>query len=323
MNQARAASPLPTYAELGGQDGVPAGASWSVFGREDELGTLNLVDAECVLRAKSLVRKGAVFSLNWKLEYPDPPLFGRKALVHGFIDGGHTGVDDYYDRFHPQASSQWDSLSHIPHPEFGFYNGRSLDEIRPGSGNKNGAHNAARRGIVGRFVLVDVERYRRANGGSVRYLESDGVSLEELVGALAYQEVELRRGDIVLVRFGWVEWYENEASATEKAQLAASIPVSPGLEPSRALVEWLWDSHIAAIASDNPGLEAGPVVFEVGKFMHYDLIPLLGLAVGELFELGALAEDCASDRVYEGMFVAAPLNKLGGIGSSANAIALK
>jgi hypothetical protein len=53
------------------------------------------------------------------------------------------------------------------------------------------------------------------------------------------------------------------------------------------------------------------------------LIPLLGMTVGELFELGHLAADCASDGVYEGMLVAAPLNKLGGIGSPANALALK
>jgi hypothetical protein len=315
---------LPQYSELLARPGYPPGSSWGVFGAEDELGTLNLLDAGCALRASTLVRKGAVFSLNWNLEYPDPPLFGRKPLVHKFIDGGHTGVDDYYDRFHPQASSQWDALSHIPHPEFGFYNGRSLDEIRPVTGNKNGTHNAARRGIAGRFVLADVERYRRATGGAIGYLEPDGVGLDELIRTLGHQDVELRQGDILLVRFGWAEWYEAEASAEDKARLAESMPpVSPGLKPERALVEWLWDSHIAAIAADNPGLEVGPVVFEVGKFMHYDLIALLGLAVGELFDLGPLARDCAADEVYEGMFVSAPLNKLGGIGSSANALALK
>jgi hypothetical protein len=47
------------------------------------------------------------------------------------------------------------------------------------------------------------------------------------------------------------------------------------------------------------------------------------MAVGELFDLGKLAVDCEEDGIYEGMFVSAPLNKLGGIGSPANAIAIK
>jgi kynurenine formamidase len=50
---------------------------------------------------------------------------------------------------------------------------------------------------------------------------------------------------------------------------------------------------------------------------------MLGIAIGELFDLDALAGDCADDGVYEGLFVAAPLNKVGGSGSPANAIAFK
>ncbi len=61
----------------------------------------------------------------------------------------------------------------------------------------------------------------------------------------------------------------------------------------------------------------------VEGFLHYRLVAFLGLAVGELFMLEALAEDCAATRVYEGLFVSAPLNMPGGAGSTANAIAIK
>ena len=315
---------LPSYDELPIDPRMPARSAWGVFGTDDELGTLNLLDDERVLRASRLVRKGAVFSLNWRLEEPDPPLFGRKALQHEFVDGGHRGVDDYYNRFHPQASSQWDALSHIPHPDHGFYNGRSLEDIRPITGNKNGIHHAARRGIAGRFVLADVERYRRRVGRPIRNDLSDAIGVEDLEATLADQQVELEVGDILLIRLGWIEWYEAHADPETRRDLASSeLPRSPGLKQEPALVRWLWDRHVAAVAADNPGLEATPFEFAVGSFLHYDLIPLLGITVGELFELGRLADDCASDGVYEGMFVAAPLNKLGGIGSSANALALK
>lgn len=53
------------------------------------------------------------------------------------------------------------------------------------------------------------------------------------------------------------------------------------------------------------------------------LLRVLGLALGEMFQLDALAKACAADSIYEGFFCAAPLNKTGGSGSPANAIAIK
>ena len=53
---------------------------------------------------------------------------------------------------------------------------------------------------------------------------------------------------------------------------------------------------------------------DLDRYLHYRLITFLGMALGELFALDALADDCAADGVYEGLFTAAPLNKLGGSG---------
>lgn len=47
------------------------------------------------------------------------------------------------------------------------------------------------------------------------------------------------------------------------------------------------------------------------------------MALGELWSLDALAADCAQDGVYEMFFTAAPLHVSGGIGSPANALAIK
>jgi kynurenine formamidase len=173
-------------------------------------------------------------------------------------------------------------------------------------------------------VLADVERYRRKVGRSIRNDGSDAIDVGDLEATLADQGVDIEAGDILLVRFGWIEWYEAHANAQLRRELAAmAVPPSPGLKQETGMARWLWDRHVAAIAADNPGLEAAPFEYVVGGFLHYDLIPLLGITVGELFALGDLAADCASDGIYEGLLVAAPLNKLGGIGSSANALALK
>jgi hypothetical protein len=47
------------------------------------------------------------------------------------------------------------------------------------------------------------------------------------------------------------------------------------------------------------------------------------LVLGELFDFETLADDCANDGVYECLFVAKPLNLRGGVGSPANALAIK
>jgi hypothetical protein len=57
--------------------------------------------------------------------------------------------------------------------------------------------------------------------------------------------------------------------------------------------------------------------------LHRPLIPLLGLPMGELWDLDELAADCLEDRAYEFLLVCKPLNVLGGAGSPPNATAVK
>jgi kynurenine formamidase len=96
---------------------------------------------------------------------------------------------------------------------------------------------------------------------------------------------------------------------------------TPGLESSQASAAWLWNNHVAAIAADNPALEALEV--QPGSvFLHRLLIPLLGMPVGELWDMKPLAEECARLARYEFFLVSAPLMISGGVGTPANAYAL-
>ena len=102
---------------------------------------------------------------------------------------------------------------------------------------------------------------------------------------------------------------------------------APGIEHSEAVCEYLWNSHAAAIASDTFGVEAfpadrSPEAHPFG-FLHNMLIGQFGMALGELWWLSDLAGDCAADGIYEMFLVSAPLNAPGGIGSPANAVAIK
>jgi len=315
--------PRPAYADLGNADGSPPGSAWAVYGAEDAIGSIGLLTAEKVRAAAKLVTRGAAFSLNWSLDLPSPPLFGRKQLKHT-THFDEAGADDVYDSFYPQCSSQWDGLSHIQHPKHGFYQGWKREDIAAGDASRLGVEKWAERGITGRFVLADVERYRQAIGRPIRPDRSDAVTIQEIEMCLARQGSELSEADILLVRFGWTRWYEHTDEATRRKLASDENFSACGLSRSEETAAWVWDRKLAAIAGDNPALEVQP--FDVGSidgFLHYRLIPMLGIAIGEMFALDALAADCCEDGRYEGMLVSAPLNKPGGCGSTANALALK
>jgi kynurenine formamidase len=207
----------------------------------------------------------------------------------------------------------------------GFYNGCSLDDITGRQGSRNGIDNWARRGIVGRFVLADIARHRERSNRALDQKSAEAIDVDEIVATLREQGVSLQPGDILLLRFGWMTWYE--AASQEDRSYAAESPEeigTPGLAHEEAVARWLWDQHVAAVATDSPALEVLPVdPSSIETFLHIRLIPLLGIAIGEMFQLDALAADCAEDGVYEGLLTAAPLNKTGGSGSTANALAIK
>jgi len=88
------------------------------------------------------------------------------------------------------------------------------------------------------------------------------------------------------------------------------------------MAAWLWDHRIAALGTDCPAVEPWPWDPSVGV-LHARVLCYLGMPIGEMFDLEALAEDCARDGTYECMFTSAPLNLLGGVGSPPNALAIK
>jgi hypothetical protein len=314
---------FPRYDELPIDPSKPPGSAWGVFGEDDRIGTLNFITDVQVRAAAACVRKGYVFSLNWNIRLPDPPILGRRRLQVSYVKQ-FAGWDDYYDSFFPQASTQWDALNHVHHPTFAYYNGHTAETTPEGLRPPLGIDDWARRGIVGRFVLLDVGRHRQEVGQPLDYGAKILITAQELDTIVERQGVEIREGDILLLRFGWIGWYEQLSSAERAALGTGEVFPNPGLAAEEATARWLWDRRIAAAAGDNPTLEATPFdQSHENGFLHYRLIPLLGLAVGELFVLDLLAEDCAADGVYEGLFSAAPLNNTGGIGSPGNALAIK
>lgn len=330
---------VPTYAELRARTDAPAGSAWGVFGSDDEVGTLNHLTPERVREAAAVVRTGDVVNLNLPLETFDPPVSPfRKSLQHNLYSNYPYHRDEYLDSFYPQASTQIDGFRHIGHPQFGFYNGADPDRFQPRSPFL-GINRFAERGIVGRGVLVDVDRFRRAQGRPIDHAGAERIPVADVANAAADQGVELRAGDILLIRTGWVHHHLREL--TPEQRHAAKNPLrASGLLASEDTVAWLWDRQFSVVAADNFGVEAfpaqadSPFLTEAERrgdvertvyvgVMHNVLIALLGLVLGELWDLDELARRCASDGRWDCLVVSSPLNLTGGTGSPANAVAIR
>lgn len=314
---------VPRFAELPISPELPPRSSWRLWGDRDQVGAINLLTPQRVAEASRLVKLGRVFPLNWTLDMPEPPILGRLPMAHRMIrlDGG---FDETFDAFNPQASTQWDALCHVEHPEYGFYNGFLLEEITGERGSPLGIDKWATRGIVGRYTLLDIARSRESDGRPVKFGTKDKLTVKDLESALERQATELVPGCILLLHTGWIDWYES-LSKDERRDLTQEEQFpSPGLSSGYDMAEWLWDHQVAAVVSDSPSVEAMPFDKSSDQtFLHFQLVALLGMALGEMHDTRMLAKHSAEDRVYEGLFTAAPVNKEGGAGSTGNALAIK
>lgn len=68
---------------------ISHGWAWGLFdknGVKDEVGTLNLLTPEVVVKAREEIQTGKSVSLNWGLEKQHQPGFARASLNHKIID---------------------------------------------------------------------------------------------------------------------------------------------------------------------------------------------------------------------------------------------
>lgn len=304
---------------VGAEPGDPN--NWGRWGPDDQRGTANLCTPERVAAAARLVRTGRRFALGLPIGrgapapgYRSPPLHLHgittgDAVLGASRAGADMEVSDDYVVMALQATTQLDGLSHVGSGHT-LYNGFWSGLVSSAMGARRlGVHKVAD-GICGRGVLLDLARH----AGVDRLAPGHAVGPEELDAAAAAQGVEVRPGDILLVRTGHLGWWLGEGPAAGHDE--------PGLS-SRA-IPWLHAHDVAMVATDTGACE--PVPSEPDHpFLEFHVRALrdLGLHLGELFELDELADDCAADGTYEVLYVLSPLPVVGGSGSPVNPIALK
>jgi len=303
--------------------------NWGRWGDHDEIGTLNHTLPEDIVAAARLVQKGKVMSLALPYDSNGPqggkskyaPL-GRFNPIHLMIRSGtdaYSGVLDHRKIrgaddiviMPTQCGTQWDGLGHIFYGDY-MWNGYDCRTVTSFGAQKCGIEKTSEK-MVGRGILLDIPRM----------LEKDwlpdgfAITNEMLDQAERHFGVEVRRGDYLLVRTGQIE-----AMLSTETWDGYSGGDAPGL--AFETLDWLQSKQVAAIATDTWGAEVRPnQTDDVNQPWHWISIPIMGLTVGEIFNLGELSKDCADDKRYEFMFVGPALPITGAVGSPVNPLAIK
>jgi kynurenine formamidase len=288
--------------------------NWGRWGDDDQRGTLNLITPEAVLEAARACRTGKVYSLALPIQREGVPIFDYRGApqrltltsasdsdmytAYGAAPGVGANEDVLVLASH--SITHMDALSHV-FAEGKMYNGYPADDFTTNGG---AAHLDIKQtgSFAGRGVLLDLPRHQ-----GVDWLEPGQViDAEQLESCRAAQGTELRPGDILLVRTGWLDFYATGQAAFEQ----------PGL--GNDAVSFVDDHEIAVVGSDNAAIECIP--FDGNEFLtvHIQLLVHRGVTLLEHLYLA----DLAADGCHEFLLSVGALKVTGAAGSPINPIAI-
>jgi kynurenine formamidase len=282
-------------------------SNWGRWGKDDQLGTLNLITPARRREAAALVHEGISVSLardlNAEKSIDNPSPF-QDTMALG-VDGKFN-MDTYTVNFHGFAFSHFDALSHTYY-EGHLYNGYADSTITSaGAGVLDTVQ--YRNGIFTRGVLVDIPWLR-----GVPYLDKDAyITAHDLDQWEAKTGVHIHAGDAVLIRTG--RWALRDAKGPWDIANA-----SAGLDPS--VMAWLHKRDVAFLVSDAAHDAIPSAVQGVDFPIHVLAIVAMGMPLADQCNLEDVARESRQLGRSTFLLTLAPVRIKGGTGALVNPIA--
>ena len=280
--------------------------NWGRWGRDDQLGTVNLVTPARQAAARALVKTGRTVSLA--RDIPRHP----ELIYHATFPSSRERADVVLDRFdivfHGFTVTHVDALCHVGW-DGELYNGRPFkDSLTAAGATWCSIDPIFERGITTRGVLLDVAAGRKEGFVTVGH----PVTSKELDAVAARAGVRIEPGDVVVVRSG------DETFRRANPDWVVRVSPHPGLHLS--CLEWFREKDIAAISWDM--MDERPSGYPGFGMSTHLAIPFLGLALVDNTNPERLAVACREEGRYEFLFSAQPIRLAGATGAPAHPIAM-
>jgi len=282
-------------------------SNWGRWGKDDQLGTLNLITPAKRKQALALVKEGYPISLSHD-ELTEKSADNPSPLIHTMIlpQAGATAgyvMDNYSISYHGLAHTHLDALCHA------FYEGKSYNGVLESEVTEQGCPRdsilVAKQGIMTRGILMDIAALK-----GVEYLEpGTPIYPEDLDAWEKKAGVKVSPGDVIFIHTG--RW-------TRRAEKGPSRAYA-GLHASCA--RWLHDRGVAILGSDDAQDVSPSQVEGVGLPIHQLALIAMGLYIFDNCDLEQLAKEAAKRKRWEFLLTAAPMAITGGTGSPLNPIA--
>lgn len=270
-------------------------SNWGRWGTEDELGTLHFLTDECRRAGAALVQDGVVVScgqdidLGPRVDSPRPSMhtpFWVREELHG------AALEVLTLEPHGYVMTHLDALNHMNY-RGRMYNDRPVEPYVE-DGLDVCSVMRATDGISGRAVLIDLPPVL----GRPWMEPAEIATFDDVQRAIERQGVEVRRGDIVLIRTGRVG----------RARERGIVHPDEGL-PGIALdcADWVHDTEMASIITD-AGIDPQPSeVEDVRVPWHVLTLVMMGMPITDNADLEQLAQECERRRRWEFFLVLSPL----------------
>ena len=277
-------------------------SNWGRWGKDDELGTLNLITPAKRRQALALARTGTVVSLMRPIVMTEMPAAIKAENRPATLPFFDARFQSYYPpqpaagysfdmqsfAYHGSVYTHVDGLCHVSYDDR-LYNGYLQREVvDPEKGCSKMGIQGLKQGIVTRGILIDFPRLR----GVSSLPETERLRQADVEAWEKRANVRISSGDAIFLRTGGTE---------------GAPPPAVNYDPS--IVAFLKARDVALIGADRVSAD------------HQLTITTLGAYLIDNADLGPLADTAGRLNRWEFLLVVSPIPTPGGTGSIANPLA--